>query len=379
MDALHPHDSAEGMHADGRAEFVRRTGSELALGDDAFRFAGANCYYLMVFAADVDLRPRVDEVLDTAVGLGLSVIRTWAFANGEQWNALQPRPGQYEERVLRGLDYVLEGARRRGLRLTLALTNFWPDYGGMDQYVRWSPTATRRCDFYGDARCRAMYADHIRRLTGRVNHLSGTAYRDDPTIMAWELANEPRCPDDLSGMTLASWLKWAGGLLRDYAPKQLVSTGSEGFFAQTEPRSNPWRWRAGQGCDFAWHHELDVIDIASAHIYPDHWYLDRVGCLQWIDDHLRTAEAIEKPVVFGEYGKRGSNATRAAFFRAWMERFERGRASGTMVWSLYDDAYPDYDGFGIYARRPGSIRDVLERHARAMRSERVLTPRQIRP
>lgn len=359
--------------------FIRRRGTSLYLGERPYRFAGANCYYLMVFAADPSLRSRVDSVLDAAAGAGLSVIRTWAFAAGEQWNALQPQPGQYDERVLRGLDYVVDAAGERGLRLILTLTNYWPDYGGMGQYVAWSSSARRREDFYDDPSCRAYFLEHLRTLTGRKNSLTGRCYRDDPTIMGWELANEPRCRVDPSGMMLARWLQWGGASLRELAPRQLISTGSEGFFGVREPASNPWRWRAGEGSDFEWHHELDEIDLASAHLYPDHWYMGRAECLRWIDEHLEAADRIGKPMIFGEFGKRGSNARRAGYFRAWMERFERGGAAGSMVWSLYDDEYPDYDRFGIYLNRPESVRDLIERHARAMDRGEALTPRTSRP
>jgi len=32
--------------------------------------------------------------------LGLTVLRTWAFADGPQWNSIQPHLGQLDERVL---------------------------------------------------------------------------------------------------------------------------------------------------------------------------------------------------------------------------------------------------------------------------------------
>ena len=50
-------------------------------------------YYLMTRAAEPNLRHEVTEVLDAAVSCGLTAIRTWAFCEGKEWNALQPSPG----------------------------------------------------------------------------------------------------------------------------------------------------------------------------------------------------------------------------------------------------------------------------------------------
>ena len=36
-----------------------------------------------------------------AQSLGLTVLRTWAFNDGPQWNSMQPSPGVLDERVLR--------------------------------------------------------------------------------------------------------------------------------------------------------------------------------------------------------------------------------------------------------------------------------------
>jgi hypothetical protein len=52
------------------------------------------------------------------------------------------------------------------------------------------------------------FKDHIKTVINRVNTISGVAYKDDPTIMTWELSNEPQDPplswSDLQNILLPS-------------------------------------------------------------------------------------------------------------------------------------------------------------------------------
>jgi mannan endo-1,4-beta-mannosidase len=50
---------------------------------------------LQTRATEYHLRHQVTDVLDTMVDAGLTVLRTWAFNDGNEWNALQPEPGKH--------------------------------------------------------------------------------------------------------------------------------------------------------------------------------------------------------------------------------------------------------------------------------------------
>jgi mannan endo-1,4-beta-mannosidase len=282
-----------------RPGFVTIGDGGLQLNGRSFHFAGINCYYLMVFAAEPELRAHVDEVLEDASGMGLSLVRTWAFNDGNGWNALQTAPGVYNEQVFVGLDYVLHRCDQLGLKVILPLVNNWVDYGGMDQYVVWSPTAHRHDDFYTDSWTRSWYRDHAASMIGRVNSFNGRIYRDDPTILAWELANEPRCPSDRSGATLQTWIEEMADHIHELDPEHLVTTGLEGFFNDS---GGPWYLNGSQGADFTANHAPVTVDFATAHSWPEHWGLPMHDALDLLIRQEIAATELGKPLIVEEYG-----------------------------------------------------------------------------
>ena len=47
--------------------------------------------------------------------------------------------------------------------------------------------------------CRSAFKTYVKNIINRRNTITGVLYRDDPTIMAWDLANEPYVLGDASG------------------------------------------------------------------------------------------------------------------------------------------------------------------------------------
>lgn len=63
---------------------------------------------------------------------------------------------------------------------------------GIDEDVK-DYEIRRHALFYTDAGARSLYRQNVRQALLRRNSVNGRVYRDDPTIMAWGLLNEPRC------------------------------------------------------------------------------------------------------------------------------------------------------------------------------------------
>ena len=63
-------------------------------------------------------------------------------------------------------------------------------------------------------------------------------FRDDPTILAWGLANEPQCHGGPPG-TIARWAHATAEFVRGLDPNHMVTLDCEGFLGPSSPGKSP--------------------------------------------------------------------------------------------------------------------------------------------
>jgi mannan endo-1,4-beta-mannosidase len=366
---------AHGTAAAAHSGFVTRSGSNLKLGGATFRFGGTNNYYLTYKSPAM-----VDDVLGDAATAKFTVVRTWGFldignadgsgsvgsgkADGvyfQYWDGTRPAYNDGPD-GLQHLDHAIAEAGELGLKLIIPLTNNWSDFGGMDQYVRWAGK-THHDDFYTDPTIRGWYAAWISHVLNHVNSVTGVAYKNDPTIMTWELANEPRCKGSggyapsggCTTRTLTGWADEMSRHLKSIDAHHLTSVGDEGFFCD-DPAATDWTVNCGEGVDTVALAKLPAVDVMSYHLYPGAWGKSTDWATGYIKRHSAEAKRIGKAVSLGEFGYL-DKATRNPVYQRWTDAVTSSGGNGFLYWILsgtQDDGtrYPDYDGFTVYCPSP---------------------------
>ena len=194
------------------SNFVTVSDANFILNGRPCYFVGANFWQGMNLGVD---GPKGDRELlvaelDRLQRIGVTNLRVMASSEGPNTEpyrmvpALMDAPGVYNESVLDGLDFFIAEMGKRGMKAVLVLNNFWQWSGGMAQYVSWHEGTPipypgdwgkfmdYSAKFYDCAECQTWYRDHIKMIITHINPYTGLPYSDDPTIFAWELANEPR-------------------------------------------------------------------------------------------------------------------------------------------------------------------------------------------
>lgn len=312
----------------GRDSFVRRESMRFIRGGEPYRYAGANAWYLAWLGADAAYgdRARLSRELDRLKAIGVTNLRI--MASGEEGpvrNSIQPgfvnAAGEHNAVLLEGLDRAMAEISRRGMLAVLCLGNFWEWSGGMmnrlawatgqwtdmnDPAKPWPAFADAAAAFYSNETAKAGYYDWVRSVVGRVNSVTGVPYAEDPAIMAWQHANEPRPggSDEAIERALPHYYEWidtAAALIRELDSNHLLSLGHEGTMGANGREDVVVRA----------HRDIDYM---TAHIWPLNWgWVDgkdlegtwpegKKKVEDYIETHIRLASRAGKPLVIEEFG-----------------------------------------------------------------------------
>jgi mannan endo-1,4-beta-mannosidase len=311
--------------------FVRRTGTSFRLGSEPYRIAGTNMWYAAYLGADAPIgnRDRLKREFDRLATLGINNVRILGSSEFSPLkNSVRPtfrnRTRHFNETLLRGLDNTLAEMGKRGLTTVIYLNNFWEWSGGMMTYLYWTNGGRyvnmndpahpwpefpdMSSEFYGHAAAVRMFDDYVRAVVGRRNTVTGRLYRDDPAILSWQLANEPRPggSDAAARKHMKAYFAWIDGtarLIKSLDPNHMVSTGSEGTMGCIND---------AQCVVDA--HSSPAIDYVNAHVWPQNWnWADpknlagtwptvEKNTREYVAQQIAIAKRLDKPLAIEEFG-----------------------------------------------------------------------------
>ncbi len=360
---------------------------EFHRGDSVYRFTGTNFWAAPILGSEGEGgdRQRLHRELDRLQQAGINNLRILAGGQGRRRSeclllpALLTAPGQYNDSLLAGLDYVMAELERRGMTAVIYLNNAWEWSGGYTSFLEWAgegDTPLPAVESYGEYcdhaakflrsdSAKALFADHVAKIVPR--------YADSPALLSWQICNEPRpygrTPEQKKLM--AEWLLSTARQIKALDANHLVSTGSEGSV----------------GCEmdldlWAEIHAAPEIDYATIHIWPTNWgwvrreeATDSVGRAiamtdDYITEHVARMKPLRKPVVLEEFGyprdgqsilPESATLARDEYYRHIITRFRDGSSglSGLNFWAWGGEGIPGKTYTGDPAHEPQGLFSVF--------------------
>lgn len=346
-----------------------------------YYFVGTNFWYGAILGSEGEggNRERLHKELDFLKSIGINNLRVLVGADGENGiktrvePSLQVAPGVYNDTILAGLDYFMNELRERDMTAVLYLNNSWEWSGGYSVYLQWSG--------HGDAvvpavdgwpaymeyvkqfpqsdSAKALFANHVNYIVSRTNRYNQIKYVDDPTIMSWQIGNEPRAFSDENKEPFARWMADVAAQIKSLDTNHMVSSGSEGSW----------------GCEmdmnlFEKIHADPNINYLNIHIWPYNWSWVKADSLKellprakentkkYIDDHMVIARKYSKPIVLEEFGfprdgfsfsKEAPTTARDEYYRYVFDLIRQDRESGGLfagcnfwAWGGFAGQNPDH-------------------------------------
>ena len=290
-----------------------------------YYFVGTNFWYGAILGSTGrgGDRDRLARELDFLKSIGVTNLRTLVGADGPDGiktrvePSLQLAPGVYNDTILDGLDYFMNELKKRDMTAVLYLNNSWEWSGGYSVYLQWSghgdavvpaidgwPAFMEYVKQYQQSdSAKALFARHVDYILKRTNRYNGLKYTEDPTLMSWQIGNEPRAFSEENKEPFARWMADVAAQIRSLDANHMISSGSEGMW----------------GCEndialFEKVHSDPNISYLNIHIWPYNWGWVTADSLtellprakentkQYISQHMAVAKKYRKPIVLEEFG-----------------------------------------------------------------------------
>lgn len=325
-----------------------------------YYFVGTNFWYGAILGSTGrgGDRDRLARELDFLKSIGVTNLRTLVGADGPDGiktrvePSLQLAPGVYNDTILDGLDYFMNELKKRDMTAVLYLNNSWEWSGGYSVYLQWSghgdavvpaidgwPAFMEYVKQYQQSdSAKALFARHVDYILKRTNRYNGLKYTEDPTLMSWQIGNEPRAFSEENKEPFARWMADVAAQIRSLDANHMISSGSEGMW----------------GCEndialFEKVHSDPNISYLNIHIWPYNWGWVTADSLtellprakentkQYISQHMAVAKKYRKPIVLEEFGfprdgfrfsKDAPTTARDEYYRFVFDLIRQDRESG---------------------------------------------------
>lgn len=367
--------------AQQRQQYVAVKNGQFVVNNKPWYFIGTNYWYGGLLAQGKDAekgKARLRKELDFLKAQGVTNLRVLAGSEGHGLvngvervkPVLQPEHGVYNKEWMEGLDYLLYEMGKRQMYAVLFLSNNWEWSGGFLQYLNWNGQLTdsamkskmnwgdlrdNTSRFYHCTPCQEDYRKQVEYIITHVNRYTKRSYRNEPAIMAWELANEPRPMRPAAVDAYKQWTAATAAYIKTLDSNHLITLGTEGIMG-TEESADLFREV----------HTPAQVDYLTLHIWPKNWswFKDtaiaaslpvvKEKAVSYIQTHAAIAQQLKKPLVVEEFGlpRNGHafepsaavtlrNELFASIFGVWKQsRTQGGPVAGCNFWAFGGTARP---------------------------------------
>jgi mannan endo-1,4-beta-mannosidase len=224
---------------------------------------------------------------------------------------IEPTLGQFNESAFEHVDYALASARAHGIKIIATIVGDDALEGGSGcVYLRWRAISQPDCSlnnmapFWTDPTVIGDVEAHVAALLDHVNVYTHVAYKNDPTILGWDLLN--------GGGSPVPWTRQIVAFVRGIDSHHLILSGYG---------------NAG----------IKGVGACVSFIYP-HWHMPLAFVKPWMNQCARS----HKPFIAYEYGWDRTNYKTLRGLESFLDTLRRTPGiAGDAFWALqaHDDGH----------------------------------------